>query len=151
MVYPFHVKYKDTRRRAFFSPKSHSMITYCEFYSLTGRGLVKLPQSITERVDREFAEGDRIVVKELLSTYGEDSSEEGRERIIRDILTLAKGDRKQVEELVERARRDYRDIIFWAEYPEQSRLDTPEKKATFNKMLERFGTGWKLPEEGKKS
>ena len=112
---------------------------------------MKLPQSITERVDREFAEGDRIVVKELLSTYGEDSSEEGRERIIRDILTLAKGDRKQVEELVERARRDYRDIIFWAEYPEQSRLDTPEKKATFNKMLERFGVGWKLPEDKEES
>jgi hypothetical protein len=37
------------------------------------------------------------------------------------------------------AKRDYRDVLFWAEYPEESRLDTPEKRERVRKMFEKFG------------
>jgi len=37
------------------------------------------------------------------------------------------------------AKRDYRDVLFWAENPEEARLDTPEKRARVRKMFEKFG------------
>jgi hypothetical protein len=30
-------------------------------------------------------------------------------------------------------------VLFWAEYPEESKLDTPEKRQRVRKMFERFG------------
>ena len=42
-------------------------------------------------------------------------------------------------EYVAVAKRDYRDVLFWAEYPEESRLDTPEKRERVRKMFEKFG------------
>jgi len=37
------------------------------------------------------------------------------------------------------AKRDYRDVLFWAEYPEESKLDRPEKRQRVRKMFEKFG------------
>ena len=37
------------------------------------------------------------------------------------------------------AKRDYRDVLFWAEYPEEARLDTPEKRKAVRELLEKFG------------
>ena len=42
-------------------------------------------------------------------------------------------------EYVAVAKRDYRDALFWAEYPEESRLDTTEKRERVRKMFEKFG------------
>jgi hypothetical protein len=38
------------------------------------------------------------------------------------ILKLSKGQRDQLPELVKMAKRDYRDVLAYAEYPEQMRL-----------------------------
>ncbi len=105
-----------------------------------------LPRSVVERVEREYPEADRMEILELLSCYGTESSGQGIERVLLDILVLAGGRKEEIAGLVDRARRDYRDIILWAEYPAQARLDTPEKKQQFNQMLERFGAGWKIEE-----
>ena len=37
------------------------------------------------------------------------------------------------------AKRDYRDVLFWAENPEEAKLDTPEKRERIKKMFEQFG------------
>jgi len=37
------------------------------------------------------------------------------------------------------AKRDYRDVLFWAEYPEEAKLDMPEKRERVRKMFEKFG------------
>lgn len=80
----------------------------------------------------------------MLSSYGEETHPEGQERVLLDLLRLAGGDTQQVQELVDRAKRDYRDIIFWAEYPSESRLDTPSKMERFNTMLKKLGADWRV-------
>ena len=87
-----------------------------------------IPMSVLERIQQDYPCKKQKEVEELLASYGRESYQQEHERVLMDILKLAKGDIKQVEELVARAKNDYRDIIFWAEYPEESKLDTAEKK-----------------------
>ena len=78
-------------------------------------------------------------VLELLDSYGVEPYEQERERVQVAILKLSAGSEAKVREYVAVAKRDYRDVLFWAEYPEESRLDTPEKRQRMRKMLEKFG------------
>ena len=78
-------------------------------------------------------------VLELLESYGVESYERERERVQVAILKLGAGSEARVREYVAVAKRDYRNVLFWAEYPEESRLDTPEKRQRVRKMFERFG------------
>ena len=56
------------------------------------------------------------------------------------ILKLScKETKEKLREFVAVAKRDYRDVLFWAENPEEARLDTPEKKERIQKMFEQFG------------
>jgi hypothetical protein len=75
----------------------------------------------------------------MLDSYGVKSYERERERVQLDILKLSVGSEEKVREYVAVAKRDYRDVLFWAEYPEESRLDTPEKRERVRKMFEKFG------------
>ena len=54
-------------------------------------------------------------------------------------MKLSAGSEEKVREYLAVAKRDYRDVLFWAEYPEESRLDTPEKRERMRKMFEKFG------------
>jgi len=81
----------------------------------------------------------------MLDSSGVKSYERERERIRLDILKLNVGSEKKVREYVAVAKRDYRDVLFWAEYPEESRFDTPEKKERVRKTFEKFGI--KLPDD----
>lgn len=55
------------------------------------------------------------------------------------VLKLSAGSEAKVREYVAVAKRDYRDVLFWAEYPEESKLDRPEKRQRVRKMFEKFG------------
>ena len=57
---------------------------------------------------------------EMLDSYGVKSYERERERVQLDILKLSVGSEEKVREYVAVAKRDYRDVLFWAEYPEES-------------------------------
>jgi hypothetical protein len=96
-------------------------------------------------VQKTFPEGAHARVLELLDSYGIESYERERERVQLAILKLSEGDEEKLRELVAVAKRDYRDILFWADNPEEAKLDTPEKRERFKKMLENFGIN---PPEG---
>jgi predicted Fe-Mo cluster-binding NifX family protein len=76
---------------------------------------------------------------ELLDTYGVESYEHERERVQLAILKLSEGNEEKLREFVAVAKRGYRDVLFWAENPEEARLDTPQKKERIKKMFEKFG------------
>ncbi len=78
-------------------------------------------------------------ILELLDSYGVDPHERERERVQLDIVKLSAGSEAKMREYVAVAKRDYRDVLFWAEYPEESRLDTPGKRKRVRKMFEKFG------------
>src|SRR5215470_7897637 len=90
-------------------------------------------------VQKSFPESAHTRVLELLDTYGVESYERERERVQLAILKLSEGNEEKLREFVAVAKRDYRDVILWTEYPEESRLDTPEKIARVKKMFEKFG------------
>ena len=78
-------------------------------------------------------------VLELLDSYGVESYERERERVQLAILKLSDGNEEKLREFVAVAKRDYRDVLFWAENPDQAKLDTPEKKERIRRMFEKFG------------
>ena len=90
-------------------------------------------------VQKTFPETSYSRVLELVDTYGVESYERERERVQLAILKLSEGNEEKLREFVAVAKRDYRDVIFWAEYPEEARLDTPEKRERIKKMFEKFG------------
>ena len=107
-----------------------------------------MPQSrdeVVAAVEAAFPRESWARVLELLDTYGVESYERERERVQLDILKLSAGSEEKLREFVAVAKRDYRDVLFWAEYPEEARLDTPEKRERVRKMFEKFGI--KPPED----
>ena len=90
-------------------------------------------------VQKTFPESAHARVLELLDSYGVESYERERERVQLAILKLSGGTEEKLREFLAVAKRDYRDVLFWAEYPEESRLDTPERKERIKKMFEKFG------------
>jgi hypothetical protein len=94
---------------------------------------------VVAAVRKTFPESDWARVVELLDGYGVESYERERERVQLAILKLSEGNEEKLREFFAVAKRDYRDVLFWAEYPEEARLDTPEKRERVRKMFEKFG------------
>jgi hypothetical protein len=72
---------------------------------------VKLSEAVVARVREEYGRDVRGEVKDLLASYGEEPDERYAERVHLRILRLARGDRRRIEELVARAKRDHRDLL----------------------------------------
>ena len=102
-------------------------------------------EQVVASVQTAFPKESWARVLELLDSYGVESYERERERVQLDILKLSAGSEEKVREYVAVAKRDYRDVLFWAENPEEARLDTPAKRERVRKMFEKFGI--KPPED----
>lgn len=74
-----------------------------------------LNQKVTEHFPGEQAEA-----MTLLNRY-ESESAAGRLRVQLAVLKLSQGDLRKLQEFIEVARTDYRDVLFWAETPEQAK------------------------------
>ena len=94
---------------------------------------------VVASVEATFPKSSWARVLDLLDSYGVEPYERERERVQVAILTLGAGSEAKVREYVAVAKRDYRDVLFWAEYPEETRLDTPEKSERIRKMFKKFG------------
>ncbi|MGI8854458.1 MAG: hypothetical protein ACR2JW_01780 [Thermomicrobiales bacterium] len=70
---------------------------------------------IVARVERDFPDQDSAMLMAVLDEYGTGSFEQERERVQWGILELSAGDLKKVPENVAKAKRDFRDIVVWAE------------------------------------
>lgn len=66
------------------------------------------------------AESQEIVA--VLDQYGVTQKERGRARVQLAILKLSEGDRDRLPGLVRMAKADYRDVLAYAEYPEEMRI-----------------------------
>src|SRR5258708_32920808 len=95
---------------------------------------------VVASVEATFPKSGWARVLDLLDSYGVESSERERERVEVAILKLGAGSEAKVREYVAVAKRDYRNGLFWAEYPEESKLDTPERRQGGRKRVERFAT-----------
>ena len=62
---------------------------------------------------------DRERVLNELQSYGQETHERETERVCLAILKLCDAHIDKVIELVAAAKRDYRDVLMWAEYPSE--------------------------------
>jgi hypothetical protein len=76
---------------------------------------------VLEKGAHYWPDADAQQIMDVLDRYGTETSERGRARVQLAILKLTEGQRERLEELVGMAKRDYRDVIAYAEYPEEMR------------------------------
>jgi hypothetical protein len=76
-------------------------------------------RQVIRKIKRYWPEMDPDDVLCILDRYGEESWETGRDRVHLAILKVSEGKFERLEELVQAAKVDFRDVISWAEYPRE--------------------------------
>ena len=75
-------------------------------------------------VARLFTPEVRAEVSSVLAQYGTQTHEREEIRVRVAALKLSNGSSTRLRELIAHAKRDYRDVLAWAEYPEELRSPT---------------------------
>lgn len=70
-------------------------------------------------VRRLFGAAEQATAMGLLERYGREPHEREAVRVRVAALKLCGGDLDRLEGAIDRARQDYRDVLAWAEYPEE--------------------------------
>jgi hypothetical protein len=90
-----------------------------------------------EKISEDYPPADCEAVVDLLACY----SGRERDRVIWDILQLSKGDSQKLLEFIHCAQRDYRDVLYWAEYFDTDpMLKGRDPKKLVEDLLARWGT-----------
>jgi hypothetical protein len=82
------------------------------------------PATVERLIERLFPPGDRAAAAELLERYGSAVHEREPIRVRVAALRLSQGELARLARAIERAQRDYRDVLGWAEFPEEMRRPT---------------------------
>jgi len=90
-------------------------------------------------VAASFPESNRARVLDLLDTYGVIPYEREVARVQLAILRLSESNEQKLREFIAVAKRDYRDVLFWAEHPAEAKVDTPEKRQELRELFEKLG------------
>jgi hypothetical protein len=77
---------------------------------------------VLEIIARYWPDADPDEITKILETYGLESYEQGRNRVQLAILKLCEGQIERLPELVKMAKTDYRDVLAYAEYPDEMKL-----------------------------
>lgn len=86
------------------------------------------PQDILDRLTRDFGDDSASDALDILESCGDRSP-----RVIRCIVYLSVGDMEKLKHNTECALRDYRDVIYWAEYVDAEDNSKPVRVRDFNK------------------
>jgi hypothetical protein len=77
------------------------------------------PETVSTIVDHLFAPEERAPALQLLERYGTAPHEREAVRVRVAALKLCAGRLDKLGELIKHAGRDYRDLLAWAEYPQE--------------------------------
>lgn len=77
---------------------------------------------VRTKIAQYWPDIDPQEIVDILDQYGTEPFEQGRARVHLAILKLSEGDKQRLAELVAMAKRDFRDVVAYAEYPEEARL-----------------------------
>jgi hypothetical protein len=94
---------------------------------------------VVAAVGAAFPHADPNAILAILDQYGAESYQRERERVQLAIVNLSEGDETKLRYFVDVAKRDYRDVLFWSDCPEEAKIDTPEKKRRVREMLLKLG------------
>ena len=93
---------------------------------------------VVAAVRTSFPHADPDSILALLDEYGVEPYRRERGRVQLAVVTLSGGDEAKLRYFLEVAKRDYRDVLFWSDNPEEAKL-TPEKRRRLREMLVKFG------------
>ena len=65
---------------------------------------------------------DRMIARDVVMTYGSASREREGERVRLAAIKLSNGSLDELRAMIAAAKSDYRDVLMWAEYPEESKV-----------------------------
>ena len=85
-------------------------------------------KKLFKKIQTHWPEVNLQEIIDLLDQYGVESYEKEVTRVQLAILKLCQGDRSQLQTLVKTAKIDYRDVLAWAEYPEELKVGFVELK-----------------------
>ena len=80
----------------------------------------EIPADIEARISADFSAEKRENAIHIIRTLGTELDREVH-RILRCVLFLSRGELPLLMHNADQARRDYRGVIYWAEYDEQDR------------------------------
>lgn len=75
--------------------------------------------SIEDLIKKDYIEAERDRARELVMRYGEGPKEKEADRVRRAVLKLSHGDIHRLNRLVNSAKQDYEDVLWWAEEEEE--------------------------------
>jgi multidrug efflux pump subunit AcrA (membrane-fusion protein) len=94
-------------------------------------------------VRRDFSEGQFVTVMAILDEYDPSKSESGRSRVQLAALKLAGGDTDKLRINIDAAKRDYRDVLVPAEYPQHSTSGFRGRKPPARERQKLIDLDWK--------
>ena len=95
-----------------------------------------MERQVLDVINKDYQESERVAVVDYLSSIG-------LSNIQMAILTLAKGSVDQVASLTENAKKDYRDVLMWAELGEdRMRAEFERNMLSLINLAEK---GWLVP------
>lgn len=76
-------------------------------------------QNLQQVIEQDYPEPQRRIVDEILNWYDDQDCQREHDRVRLAALKIADGDIDQLKQAINTARRDYRDILAWAESPNE--------------------------------
>jgi hypothetical protein len=80
------------------------------------------PNIVFRVIHHYWPDGDIQQILTILNKYGKSDFERGKTRVHLAVLKLSEGNLDKLAQYVSVAKSDYRDVVAWAEYPEQIKL-----------------------------
>jgi hypothetical protein len=80
----------------------------------------RLSAAAEQALAREFAPDTRPAARELAARYGVAPQEREVDRVRAALLSLSRGRLDLLGHYLAIAQRDYRDVLYWADHPEQA-------------------------------
>jgi hypothetical protein len=81
-----------------------------------------ISQVVLSKIEQYWSEKDPSLILKILHRYGEEEYERESPRFQLAIIKLSAGDLNRLEKHVDLAKKDYRDVLAFAEYPEEMRM-----------------------------
>ncbi len=91
---------------------------------------IELPKDITDKLIQDYGIENFFKALDLLTL-----KDEFTDRVMRCIIFLAESDYKKLVQFTECAKRDFRDVIYWAEYIAGEDKAKPVRVRNFNKTF----------------
>lgn len=105
-----------------------------------------LPHAVLRELERLFPGVDSKDLQSDLPSPSElrSESDDSYERVLLAIVSLSLGDRGRLARLAADAKRDWRDVVYWAEHPQEA-----QRSKTWEELQQRLRLNDRRPGSGR--